>query len=179
MKEHKTLFFGIICALLVLLAASCTTTKNTSKTTTKETTTDDITSVTTSTTTEIAQGTIATVADTLTATRSMTDLFDGDSLVKETGTLELVTKIDKKGNITTRAIAKPQTLHYNINKVTIAQTAQKEHKTAKIAVTEKKKDVQRETGLKTINLCIIFGMMALILCFYLVPFFRKKKQDNL
>lgn len=171
------LLAAILWFFVMLMCPACTTTKNTSKTTTKETTTDDIAIVTNYTTTEIAQGTITTVADTVTAFRSMADLFDGDSLVKETPTMELITKLDRKGNITTRAIAKSQTLHYNVNKVTVSQEAKKEHKRTEKATTVKQKDVQRETGFKTGNLWLIFGVLALVTCFYFLVVFKRNKKS--
>lgn len=139
-KRNYFLPFLLAALITVLLCCSCTTNRHVKKSTeTTQTTTE---TATTSTINEQADTCITTQASNVASEISLADLLDGDTLREETADISIKTHYDPvKKKVITKATAKPKTIPFKFDRVTVKQEKKKE--AIKKTVQVKEKEVER------------------------------------
>lgn len=163
---------GVLIVLVFqLLMASC----NINKKLNKESVVTSTQSVITSTVTELIDTAVTIRSDSLQGSLSMTDLFNGRMLYESNGSEILEVHYDTlTKRVMAKAIRKEVMVPVQIHKTTIMQARTSTRTSRKTVV----KDKQASVGLKTANLWLILAIMALILAWYLVAIFKKKRTGQ-
>lgn len=173
-----TMAIGMLMVLVPLLLSSCGTTKHITKETTKDQVTADTRTVSTTTTTEQATGSVTTCADTISAQEPLFKLEQGDSLVEETPTQELVVKLDKKGVLHARAIKKAEILPFLVNKTSVTSSTATEHEEEKTITTTQVKDTQRPGLFSQIDLNYGWLLLSGVGIIWFIFFLWKRRKKS-